>query len=165
MQRFLTGLVALVLGLALAGFAEAKPPGGNGHSNNGNGYSNGMQKGSGNSQMMGNNHSSGFDSKSSSFLNSHGTKFSGGYCYMGKDHSHWTYSCYSTGYGCNFYWCPYACCYYYWCEPAGCYYPYSYIKVCPPTVTTVTTQTAVQVTSPTVIQGQSGPAPGPIPQP
>jgi hypothetical protein len=93
-----------------------------------------------------------------------GKKFSHGFCYHGKHHCHWSYSCWWPKYGCNAYWCPSACCYYYWCEPAGCYYPISYIAVAPPTQVIV-----IQSTTPSPVQ-LAGPATGlpegipPLPQ-
>jgi hypothetical protein len=55
-----------------------------------------------------------------------GTKFDHGYFYKGKDHFHWSYSCWNSSYGCYCYWCPSSCCYYYWCQPDTCFYPISY---------------------------------------
>jgi hypothetical protein len=98
------------------------------------------------------------------YVQKFGKSFSGGFCFPGKSHCHWTYSCFSPKYGCNCYWCPYTTCYYYWCEPACCYYPISYIAVappapCPPVVTysapvQVQTQTQVQVQTQTQAQAQ-----------
>jgi hypothetical protein len=61
----------------------------------------------------------------------HGKAFKGGYCYPGKNHTHWTYHGYSKKYGCECYWCPSTCQYYYWCESATCYYPVSYYQYAP----------------------------------
>ncbi|HZT83312.1 MAG TPA: hypothetical protein VFA26_23985, partial [Gemmataceae bacterium] len=56
----------------------------------------------------------------------HGIKGSFGWYYKGKNHYHWSHSCYHPSYGCRCYWCPCACCYYYWCVPDSCYYPVTY---------------------------------------
>ena len=66
----------------------------------------------------------------------YGKSFSGGYCYEGKSHDHWSYSGYSSKYGCTCYWCPSTSAYYYWSQPSNCYYPVSYYESapCPPVV-------------------------------
>jgi len=56
----------------------------------------------------------------------HGTKFSHGYCYSGKNHCHWSYCCWDPCCGCYLYWCPCTCCYYYWCQPDCCFFPVCY---------------------------------------
>jgi hypothetical protein len=82
----------------------------------------------------------------------HAKTFVGGYCYHGRSHNHWTYSCYSQRYGCNCHWCPSTCCYYYWCEPACCYYPVTYVYT-PPVCLTATVSTSIAaVQSPTTLQ-------------
>ncbi len=129
---------------------------------------------------------------SSSYVNyhkTHGTSFSGGYCYKGQSHNHWSYSGYSSKYGCNCYWCPSTCVYYYWCQPSCCYYPVSYYNsapcppvvlsypapapYCPPTQysapapyqvqTQVQTQTQTQTQSQSQLQGPPAGVP-PLPQ-
>src|SRR3954466_8266562 len=88
--------------------------------------------------------SNNFKSTSNYHLN-FGKSFSGGFCYQGKNHNHWTYSCFSSKFGCQCYWCPSTCSYYYWCEPSCCYYPISYVTYAPPV------QVQVQVTAPVTI--------------
>jgi hypothetical protein len=61
----------------------------------------------------------------------YGTVFVGGICYLGHSHCHWSYSGYSSRYGCICYWCPATCLYYYWFGPANCYYPVSYFASAP----------------------------------
>jgi hypothetical protein len=61
----------------------------------------------------------------------HGKVFSGGYCYPGKNHTHWAYHGWSKKYRCECYWCPSTCQYYYWCEPQACYYPVTYYDAAP----------------------------------
>jgi hypothetical protein len=56
----------------------------------------------------------------------YGTKCSYGYCYKGKNHCHWSSSCYSPEYGCTTYRCPSTGCDYYWCGRDDCYYPTHY---------------------------------------
>jgi hypothetical protein len=75
----------------------------------------------------------------------YGTSFAGGICYQGRNHYHWTYSGYSSRYGCICYWCPSTCRYYYWYEPARCYYPVTYYK-CAPAIETV--KVATEITTP-----------------
>ena len=60
------------------------------------------------------------------YCKQHGTKFSHGYCYYGKDHHHWSYCCWDPCCGCYLYWCPCSCCYYYWCQPDCCFFPVCY---------------------------------------
>jgi hypothetical protein len=55
-----------------------------------------------------------------------GTKFSQGICYKGKDHCHWSYSCWLPSCGCTCYYCPCTLVYYYWCAPDECWYPITY---------------------------------------
>jgi hypothetical protein len=90
-------------------------------------------------------------SASGAYHMTHGTQFSGGYFYSGRDHNHWTYWGYSQRYRCTCYWCPYTHCYYYWCPSAVCYYPVSYYESAPPTIPAVTPVPA--------------PAAGPVPTP
>jgi hypothetical protein len=56
----------------------------------------------------------------------HGTKFSHGYYYCGKNHNHWSYCCWDPCCGCYLYWCPCTCCYYYYCQPDCCFFPVCY---------------------------------------
>ena len=79
----------------------------------------------------------------------YGSKFSHGYCYYGKGHCQWTYSCYWPLFGCSCYWDPFCCSWYYWCEPAGCYYPVSYARIAAPTA----------VATGAVVADHAGPAP------
>lgn len=55
-----------------------------------------------------------------------GTKFSQGYFYQGKNHSHWTCHRWDARYGCTCYFDPCCSCWYYWCEIDICYYPVTY---------------------------------------
>lgn len=56
----------------------------------------------------------------------HAKKCSFGYCYPGKNHSHWTSCCWSNVYGCKIFYDPCCCCEYYFCVPDCCYYPITY---------------------------------------
>ena len=69
---------------------------------------------------------------SKNYHTQHGAKFSHGYFYSGKSHSHWSHYCYWERFGCYCYWCPCTSCYYYWCEPAACYYPVTYATTVAP---------------------------------
>ncbi len=62
----------------------------------------------------------------------HGHKFSHGWCFNGKHHSHWSCWNWNAHWGCYNYWCPSASCWYYWYEPHCCYYPVTYIQTCTP---------------------------------
>jgi hypothetical protein len=62
-----------------------------------------------------------------------GTRFDYGYFYSGREHRHWTYSCYWTDYGCDCHYCPYTACWYYWYASGSCYYPVSYSRYATPT--------------------------------
>jgi hypothetical protein len=109
MKSFMLSLVAIGLG---AGIVAAGPSKGSGSNHGSSGISHGPSI--------------------SSYHQVHGKQFSGGYCYPGRDHNHWSYWGYSQRYGCTCYWCPDTCCYYYWCPTASCYYPVSYIESAPP---------------------------------
>jgi len=56
----------------------------------------------------------------------HGTRFSHGYFYNGRNHSHWSQQRFDRRYGCTCYFDSGCNAWYYWCQPAGCYYPVSY---------------------------------------
>jgi hypothetical protein len=63
----------------------------------------------------------------------HGTRFSHGYFYRGREHNHWTYRYYWSSYGCECFYCPSTYCWYYWYAPSACYYPVNYISYATPT--------------------------------
>jgi hypothetical protein len=109
MRKFMTAAVLVATMLVTASAVQAAKPGGGKSSHSGK---------SGSSQGK-------------NFLSSHGTKFSHGYLYSGKQHNHWSYQCYLSRYGCNCFYCPYATCWYYWCEPRCCYLPVSCIESTP----------------------------------
>jgi len=114
---WMTAGLALVLASSLA---EAKGPNGGMSSSSGGGshksaMSAGKPFGNGNVAKSTNN-----------YHLQHGNKFSQGYFYKGKQHTHWTSRSYNKQYGCWTYYCPSTRCSYYWCEPACCYYPVSY---------------------------------------
>ena len=56
----------------------------------------------------------------------HGTSFSHGVYYAGRDHNHWKSCYFDDRFGCHLYMCPTTSCYYYWCEADVRYYPVSY---------------------------------------
>ena len=66
----------------------------------------------------------------------HGHRFSHGYFYEGRRHSHWTDYRWSRSFGCYTYFCPSTTCWYYWSEPTQCYYPMSYASTVAPTQST-----------------------------
>jgi hypothetical protein len=57
----------------------------------------------------------------------YGHRFSGGYCYVGRDHHHWTRRVYDATCRRYQYWDPYLRCYYYWYPADNCYYPVTYV--------------------------------------
>jgi hypothetical protein len=59
---------------------------------------------------------------------SHGVRFSGGYYYRGYNHHHWSRRVWDPVHCRYQYWDPYYNCYYFWYAPANCYYP---ITFCP----------------------------------
>lgn len=116
MSRLLLIAAAAVLPLALANPAQARGPG---HSSGGS-YHSMYRGGSSHSFPTGQSYSSRY-----------GTKFSHGY-YFGRNNFYYNRCCWSSRYGCNCYWNPYACGWYYWYAPGCCYYPISYIVTAPP---------------------------------
>ena len=100
---------------------------------------------------------------------SSGKKFSGGYYYSGRNHSHWSYCYYDRRYSCYLYWDPCVSGYYYWCAPQTCYYPVSY---CPsntycydqPTVTPapVASVPTVNANAVATVNVNAGVAPAPL---
>lgn len=171
MRRILISAAVAALTVAAAGPARASGPGHNngGHSSShGSGYSS-YYSGS-TSRSHGNSH---FDYGKGSYFNTYAKSFSHGYYYPGKFHSHWTYRCWSSKYGCECFYCPYTCCWYYWCEPGSCYYPVSYIREAPPVVAAATASQAVSqsvvvnspgaVVPPGGLLPPAGPDGGPLP--
>jgi hypothetical protein len=164
MRKFiLSTLVAgLTVGVAVAGPGGSGKGGGSGGKPSGGNQSGpsmgGGYKPSGNWNGWGGfkTHSGGGFVSKLSYHQQFGKSFSHGFCYVGKNHCHWTYSCWWPKYGCNAYWCPSTCCYYYWCEPTGCYYPISYISYAPP-VTVVVAPVQVQVSAPVTVAAPPAP--------
>jgi hypothetical protein len=121
MQRLMMYSLVAILSLALAGAARA---------DGSRGHPTGRSSGPGRSGSM--SRPSDYrphDTYRGDFKDYHlkyGVSFKYGYYYKGKEHYHWSYSCYSERYGCTIYWCPCSCCWYYWCRPYDCYYPISY---------------------------------------
>lgn len=142
MSRYLLIVAAGVAALSLAGPAHARGP----------------------SHSVAGSHSSFYRGPSNSFstghsyLSNYGTKFSHGY-YFGRNNFYWNRQCWSSRYGCNCYWNPYASCWYYWYAPGSCYYPLSYISYAPPTVvvTPSVTVTPTVAVTPGVSVGSAGP--------
>lgn len=133
-QVLINTLAALTI-LMIAGAALADPK--NGHNNFGHNNFNQLQ------QIKGNNHNNfnqvqqfkghhNGSSSGKSFQQQFGKSFSHGFYFQGRSHNHWTYSGYSSKFGCICYWCPHTHSYYYWSQSAGNYYPLSYIGFAPP---------------------------------
>jgi hypothetical protein len=116
MSRLLLIAVAAVLPLGLANPAQARGPG---HSYSGSFHS---------TYHGGPSHSY---STGQSYFSRYGTRFSHGY-YFGRNNFYWNRRCWSSRYGCYYYWNPYASGWYYWYAPGSCYYPISYIITAPP---------------------------------
>ncbi|HEX3148938.1 MAG TPA: hypothetical protein VHR66_12725 [Gemmataceae bacterium] len=135
MSKFILSVVvaSLTIGVAVAG------PGSKG--NSGGNHSSPPSMGSKPSMPTSN-----FKVTNTNYHLTFGKSFSGGILYQGKNHNHWSYSCFCPKFGCTCYWCPSTLCYYYWCEPACCYYPITYIAVAPPVLVQVQVQVAAPVT-------------------
>ena len=165
MRQYLLSAALGIAALVLASPVHAADKGNGGSSHSG-------RQGSSPSSLYTSYHggsSSGFKGqfKGHSYPSQYGKKFSHGYCYPGKNHCHWSYTCWSSRYGCNCYWCPYTCCWYYWCPSATCYYPMSYIGSAPPVVTAPPLATATATATATASAGAAavppvGPDGGPF---
>ena len=137
MRFFIT---ATVLAVATMTGVQAKPPSGG-------------NKGSSSKPTIAKNfdikHSSlkQLDSKmgSGKYSTQFGKKFSSGFYYCGKDHCHWSYSCYWPRYSCDCFYCPDTLVWYYWCKPRLCYLPVSCIEHAPPVAVANATATATAV--------------------
>jgi hypothetical protein len=114
-ERFfkIASAVAIALGTMGSVHASESRPGHSGHSGR-------------NRDSHGQDHRGHDSHHDSDFLSKFGTRFSGGYCYKGRDHDHWTERRWFDRYHCYCYFCPYSHCYYYWCERDNCYYPVTY---------------------------------------
>jgi hypothetical protein len=65
----------------------------------------------------------------------HGVKSRfGWYFYKGRRHHHWSHRYWSRRYRCYCYYCPSTLGWYYWSEPSTSYFPVSYATVATPTV-------------------------------
>src|SRR6478672_3884385 len=109
MKKFILSLA--VVGLSVGMLAAGPKGGGNGGggSPKGNGPSGGFTpsfKPSHNGPSMQSNWKGSTPSnwKGHDYVQKYGKSFSHGFCFPGKDHCHWTYSCYSKKYGCSCYW-------------------------------------------------------------
>ncbi len=149
MRRIMTAAILALATMTGSTSVQAKPPSGGGSSGSGTSHSNHSSQGqsqSGKGQMdhKDSKHGDSKQGRSGSERNyhtEHGKKFSHGYFYYGKEHSHWSYSCWFPRYSCECYYCPSACCWYYWCEPRCSYLPVTCIETAPPSVlTTVNVQ-------------------------
>jgi hypothetical protein len=65
------------------------------------------------------------------------------YKFFYKDNFKYSHYCWSSKFGCYFYW--YQDCYYFWCAPRSCYLPISYVETYPPTQVVATTPAISQV--------------------
>ena len=134
MSRYLLITAAGVLTLALAGPAHAHGPS--------RSY---VSFGSSHYSTYHGGPSYNFASSNSFRFNNYGTKFSHGYRYSGRNHTHWS-SCYwNARSSCYYYWDAGCSCYYYWCGKADSYYPVSYITIAPPTITEVVEKPVISV--------------------
>jgi hypothetical protein len=103
MRKIFLSVAAGVLGLTLAGTAEAHN-GGHGHRGHG-GY---------------HGHHG--------HVHGHGIRFKGGYYYRGRSCHFWTRRVWDSRCHRYQFWSPAYNCYYYWYAPANCYYP---VTFCP----------------------------------
>jgi hypothetical protein len=150
MKALMTCVMALIVGLTANSLALAGGKGGSGgsggkggnggsgsksssytHTSHGSSPYHGSSSISYSSYKGGNSSSKGgknyTNSKYTNYHLTHGTKFSKGYFYSGKYHSHWSYCCFSKKFGCYLYCCPCTNCWYYYCVPDCCYYPVCYV--------------------------------------
>jgi hypothetical protein len=112
MQRFLTGLAAVMVGLAAAGVAS------------------GLYRGAyGSGHPPVSSHAPSADIMSPAFRIASGkhrletaVKFKNGYYYPGKDHA-WSVQHYDQRRACTVYWCPVTQDWYFWSERFDCYLP------------------------------------------
>ena len=178
MRRLLCGMTAAFVTLSAGSAALAGPPAKGGNGGGGSPGGRVVSGSPGNYKLPGNFKPSGNWQPSVSKVSTpshapvkdyhltYGKPFGTGYCYPGKYHDHWTYSCYWPKYGCYCYWCPYTCCYYYWYEPAGCYYPCSYVRNATPEKGSAPADVSPEVTPLDNAKGDTpnGPTPnGPTP--
>jgi hypothetical protein len=87
----------------------------------------------------------------------YGTKFSHGYYYTGRYHSHWSYRYWCGRYNCWYYYDPCCHCSYYWYAPSNCWYPEGYASVCEPTSSEGVTEVNQQVPEVAAPATDSGP--------
>ena len=106
MRRFLLAAAVMGLGLALSGTATAGGKGGQFVGQSGGSCQSSCQS-----------------SQKGCYQQTYGTKCSYGYCYKGRNHCHWSQSCWSPEHDCTVYRCPSTGCDYYWCGRDDCYYP------------------------------------------
>jgi hypothetical protein len=97
MRKLMLSVAAGVVGLTLAGTANADHRGHGGHR--------GHER---------------------SHVRDHGVRFRGGYYYHGRTNHFWTRRVWDARYRRYQYWNPSYNCYYYYYAPADCYYPVSY---------------------------------------
>jgi hypothetical protein len=102
-----------------------------GHHGGHSGYRGGHHHSSHHSMHGHNNHHNGHGK---AYHLTHGTKFSKGYYYRGRNHHHWSHRRYWSKYHCNTYFCPSTRGWYYWCRSRDCYLPVSSIDDDPPDV-------------------------------
>jgi hypothetical protein len=100
MKQIFLALAAGVMGLSLAGTADAAPHRGGSH---------------GRGHVV-----------TRSYHHGHGVRFSGGHYYRGRNHHFWSRRAWDPVHRRYQYWNPHYRVYYYWYSPGNCYYPVTY---------------------------------------
>ena len=134
MRSYMTGVVAVALGLAVVAAAQAGGRGNSGGSR-GSSFRTASYRSSSTRFITHDvRHNTGnYSNKSFKDYNlKYGTKFGYGFLYKGRYHKHWSCRYWCGTYGCWYYYDPCCRCYYYWYGADSCWYPVSYISTCRP---------------------------------
>jgi hypothetical protein len=128
MRRFFLSL-AVVLGVAVGGVAQAGGPHGR---NFDRGHDGGFDRHPVVHRDFDRHEMGHRDFDRHEFFREHGVRLGDGYFFRGQVHPDWSFRCWSPVYRCYFYWYPELSCYYYWSDAYGCWYPVSYMGTVPP---------------------------------
>jgi hypothetical protein len=80
----------------------------------------------GTAEAHGGHHRYGHHRVARAYYRTHAVRFTGGYCYRGYTHHHWTRRVWDARCHRYNYYDPGLHCYFYWYAPANCYYPVTY---------------------------------------
>ncbi|MGL4550001.1 MAG: hypothetical protein ACRC33_02340 [Gemmataceae bacterium] len=131
MNRLMLAAALSALGLMSAPAAQAAPPGHPGFDRPGYGRPGYDRPGYGYGRPgYGPGYGrGGFVGPDRPYYHTHGVRFSGGYYYGGRDHSHWGHRHWDAGFRRYHYYDPYLRSYYFWCPERVGYYPVARIAV------------------------------------